>query len=105
MARPDFITEEDIARWTESVSEEQEFIHLTKIMGESKTLLEVCFAGLYLAEQLEKLKVPEELITRIQFTAGRLSFGRDPWKVTMMLLDKYQKNELVLADDSNKELN
>jgi hypothetical protein len=54
---------------------------------------------LYLVEQLMKLECPNELITRIQFTAGKISFGRDPWEVHLKILEDYKNNKLDFDTD------
>ncbi len=94
MARPEFITNEDIARWSEMIDAD-----LSPTLAESAIIKEVCYAGLWLAEQLHFLKCQEELIIRIQWTAGKLSFGRDPWEVHQQILDDYINNKLVFEED------
>lgn len=90
MTRPDFITDQDINRFRETIQEDpfaKEFINVP-------LFVEVCYAGLWLAEELEKLNCPEELSVRIQFHAGQLSFGRDPWDVHQEILEGYRNNTL-----------
>lgn len=94
--RPDFVTEEDIKRWDFNMEND---LQLPKIVLEWPTLKEVCYAGFYLAEQLDALRCPPEYIVRIQYTAGRLSFGRDPWEVSQELLELYKLNQLEFEPD------
>jgi hypothetical protein len=54
-----------------------------------------------LAEQLEQLSCPPELIFRIQYTAGKLSFGRDPWIITEQMLAGYKDNKLDFVQDTD----
>lgn len=98
MTRPDFVTEEDITRWLDNMERDE---RLPKVLLDSPVIKEVCFAGLWLCERLEQLGCPDELIVRIQFTAGKLSFGREPWEVVQNLLDGYRNNELEFESDSS----
>jgi hypothetical protein len=97
MPRPDFITNEKISEYDEMIDSDPE----SQPLAASATIREVCYAGLYLAEELEKLQCPEEYILRIQYTCGQLSFGRDPWEVHQDILQRYQNNELQFELDSN----
>ncbi len=90
--RPEFITSQQIERWEQILSEDPNF---SPDFLESIVLKEVCFAGLYLGEQLEELGCAEDLIFRIQFTAGKLSFGREPWQIHLEILSDYKNNKLV----------
>lgn len=106
MARPEFITEEEITRWDQEIKEDaahdEELYHQ---LSQHPELKETCYAGLYLVEELDKLGCPDELIFRIQFTAGKMSFGKDPWDVSVLILDKYKNNELVFEDEPDQVLN
>jgi hypothetical protein len=102
MSRPEFVTEEDIARWQDVLDNDD---RLPKPLLASAIIKEVCFAGLWLAEELENSNCPEDIIVRIQFTHGRLSFGRDPWKAAQTLLDGYRKGELSFESDEDEKLN
>ena len=92
MSRPDYITDEDITRWKLKIDEEPN-------IPQSSVLMEVCYAGLWLVESLDELRCPGDLIVRIQYTAGKLSFGRDPWEIANQLLDLYKKDELIYEQD------
>lgn len=94
--RPEFITYEDIARWSKNIDNDP---NIPAGLAESPIIREVCYAGLWLAEELDKMLCNEELITRMQFTAGRLSFGREPWEVAQLILEKYKSNELEFEED------
>jgi hypothetical protein len=103
MPRPEFITDEDINRWSLNIDNDKNF---SKELISSPIIREVCYAGLWLAEELTKLDCPEYLITSIQYTAGNLSFGRDTWMISQLILEKYNSGELVLEVDSDsKKLN
>jgi hypothetical protein len=93
MPRPTSITPEDLARWDKLIEEE-----LDTNLSSNLLFREVCYAGQWLAEQLHQLNCSDEMIVRIIFTAGRLSFGRDPWEISTMLLTGYQNNELKYED-------
>lgn len=69
---------------------------------ENPTIREVCRAGLWLAEELEKLGCHNILICRIQWTAGKLSFGRNIWEVHEEILEKYKNNTLIFEEDLNE---
>ena len=94
--RPDSVTREDIVRWQEIIDKDptfpKEYLDMALLMG-------VCYAGCYLVEKLQLLECPEHLITRIQWTAGKLSFGKDPWEVHEQMLNDYIDNKLVFEID------
>lgn len=71
MTRPDYVTNEDIERWQNNIDNDPTF---PKEYAEEVQIKEVCFAGLWLVEKLQALDCPDEIIARIQFTAGSLSF-------------------------------
>lgn len=96
MPRPSFIKEEDLARWLNSIEHDP---YLPKSLSTLPLIKEVCCAGLWLCEELDKLGCSSELISRIQFTAGRLSFGRDPWEAHQEVLDLYNSNQLEIEQD------
>lgn len=96
MPRPDFVTGENLARWSENLDSDP---NLPQDLIQSPIVREVCYAGLFLIEELEKLQCPESIIIRIQFTAGKLSFGRDAWDVHLKLLDDYKNNQLVFEEE------
>lgn len=91
MTRPDFITDEHITRFQAIIQEDP----LAKQFIDVPLFMEVCYAGVWLAEELEKLGCTEDLSVRIQFHAGQLSFGRDPWDVHQELLEGYRMGTLT----------
>lgn len=101
MSRPDSVTNEDITRWSNNIDSDT---NLPAFLVQSPIVREVCYAGLWLVEQLDKLGCPEEYIQRIQFTAGQQSFGRDPWDVHQNMLTEYMNGQLAYDTDF-KELN
>lgn len=90
MPRPDFITNEDILRWSEEIDSDPEM----GTLGTFAIIREVCYAGCWLREELQKLQCPEENIIRIQYTGGAMSFGHDAWEIHQNLLKLYKNNEL-----------
>lgn len=102
MSRPDFITYEDITRWSESIDSDP---NLSPALTENPIIREVLYSGAWLLEQLEKAGCPDILITRIQYTAGRLCFGRDPWEVHSSILIDYLNNTLVYEPEPNQDNN
>ena len=100
MNRPDFVTGQDIERWSGIIDTES-----THIQGFASLLplREVLYASFWLAEQLQQEKCPTDIITRIQYTMGSLSFGKDPWAVAQEMLQAYQNNEMEFEMDYNEE--
>ncbi len=96
MPRPEFISDIQISEWNKIIDEDN---ILPKSMSSSSVIREVCYAGMWLSDELASLGCPQELIIRIQFTAGKMSFGRDPWEVSQMMYDKYKKNELIIEPE------
>ena len=78
MPRPESVTNEDIARWDEEIDNDPDM----GLMGTFAIIREVCYAGAWMAEELERLQCPDELI------------GKDPWEVFASLLRQYKNNEL-----------
>ena len=95
--RPSFINEADITRWTTNISNDP----LIKDLVNNPTIQEVCFATYWLWEELIKENCPDDIATRIQYTAGQISFGRDPWEVCQDLVLKFKNDELEYEDDEN----
>jgi hypothetical protein len=91
MTRPDFITNELINHYQDVIQQDLTF---PKELFDIPLIMEVCYAGIWFAEELEKFLCPEELIIRLQFHAGKLSFGRDPWEVHQKLLEDYKNDTL-----------
>lgn len=95
MIRPDFISEKDIERWSEVIDQDPNMTFFKF----SPTVREVCYAGCYLYEELKKLQCPDILIARIQWTAGKLSFGKNPWEVHQKIIEQYKNNKLVFENE------
>lgn len=102
MTRPNSVTNDDIIRWTKILESDS---HVPREFITTPILKEVCLAGLWLTEELEKLKCPELILVRIQWTAGKLSYGRDPWDVHQEILKGYIDNTLIFEADNTSELN
>lgn len=98
MPRPKFISNEDIARFNKNIDNDS---NLPPIIKGNEVIREVCMAGLYLGEELEKLKCPDEFIIRIIYSAGRLSFGKDPWDIHLKMLEDFKSNNLEYETDYN----
>lgn len=95
MKRPEFVTDEDITRWSETLDQDE----LGSVFAKDPIMKEVCYAGFWLSEELDKLDCPEDLSFRIQDAAGRLSFGRDTWEVCQKVLEAYKNNELIFEPE------
>lgn len=96
MKRPDFVTNEDIIRWSEIIDNDST---IPASFATSPIVREVCYAGLWLQEKLIEQNCPDEIIYRVQFTAGKMSFGRDAWEVHQQIFQDYLNNSLVFEDD------
>ena len=94
MPRPEFISAEDIKRWDETISNS-----MHPDLAGDLLFKEVVYAGQWLGEQLTLLECDDVYIVRILYTAGQMSFGRDPWEVSFALLNAYRNNELVYEDN------
>jgi thymidine kinase len=102
MSRPEFVSNEDLDRWSEVIDNDE---RIPKHVAQAVLIREVCYAGLYLVEQLEKLNCPDDLSVRIQWQGGKASFGRDPWEVHQKLLEDYIDNKLLFEDDPTVDMN
>lgn len=99
--RPNFITEEDIVRWSNNIDNDP---NIPQGLIKLALIREVCYAGLWLAEKLQKLGCSDVDITAIQFIGGKISFGRDPWEVHQTLLGDYKKQN-VIAELDHENIN
>lgn len=98
MNRPDFVTNEDILRWSETLNNEPAHV---RQFASFDLLREVLYASFWMAESLKKEGCSDELIVRIQYTMGALSFGHDPWQIAQEMLQAYQNNEMEFEIDYN----
>lgn len=97
MPRPLTITNDDLARWN-VVLDKDPFLQNQTL---SPIIIEVCYAGLWLAEELQKLHCPEDIIGKIIYTAGGLCFGqKDPWLIHDNILQSYINNTLQFDIDT-----
>lgn len=92
MSRPEFITKEDVKKWADNIDNDPK---MKQFGGSLKNegFREMCYAGLWLAETLDGLGAQREFIQRMQFTAGRMCLGRDPWDVSQFILKAYKNGE------------
>ena len=101
MSRPNFITNENIIEWSQQINEE-----LPSEMSDDPLLREVCLAGKWLVSELSKLECTDDISARIQYTAAKNSFGREPWAVHQQFLQGYKNNELIFeSDPDSSDLN
>lgn len=92
MPRPDFITNEDLSRWSESIDTDP---LMDQNLAQNPIIREVCYAGQWLADKLTELNCPDHLIGRMMWTAGRVCFGRkDPWLIHQDLFDRFAQGTL-----------
>lgn len=102
MSRPEFVTHEDLERWSEIIDTDP---RVPRHVAQQVLIREVCYAGLWLVEKLQDLDCPEDLIVRIQWNGGKQSFGRDTWEVHQKLLADYIDNKLLFEDDPEIDVN
>lgn len=101
MSRPNFITQEDIDRWSLKIDQDP---NISKGLASSDAIREVCYSGQYLVEQLQLLNCPDYLIGQIQFSAGAACFGKDPWEIHLQVLNDYKLGKLqfdLISEDFN----
>ena len=91
-----YVSIEKIREYDENIDNDS---NLPQVIKNDPIIREVCRAGLYLAERLEELKCPEELIVRIQHAAGGLSFGRNIWETHQKVLESYKNDEMEFEQD------
>jgi hypothetical protein len=85
-----FLTGEQIEKYNQQIKDDK----IPEKVLQEPLLMEVMYAGLWLVEQLQALRCPDEYIVRIQYTAGAASFGREPWEIHQFYLDAYKNSEL-----------
>jgi hypothetical protein len=91
-----FLTDEQLKQYDKLIDEDP---YLSKDLSDNPIIREVCRAGIWLCNELDKIGCTIELRNRIQWTAGELSFGRDAWDVHQSLLDDYINGKLVFESD------
>ncbi len=105
MSRPESITQTDIEKWNLIISEDPLLSSLPEDFITHPLVKEVMYAGLWLSDRLIELSCPEDIQVRMQYHAGKVSFGRDPWEVHQELLQAYKDNTLIFEPDPNELLN
>jgi hypothetical protein len=95
-----FLTDEKLQEYDNNINEDE---RIPQAFKDNEILREICRSGLWLGEQLQQLGCNELLILRIQYTAGQLSFGRDPWEVVQEVLKAYKDNDLEFEIDYNED--
>jgi hypothetical protein len=101
MPRPEFVTNEDIARWSLNIDNDP---RVPKFMADMPLIREMMYAGLWMAEELDKLGCSHELIVRLQFSTGALCYGKpDPWEVHQEVLEAYKNNDIEFEMDYSED--
>jgi hypothetical protein len=96
MNRPNFITDEDIDRWSDSIDDDPLLDELKDI----PLLREVLYAGLWMAEKLKMLDVSDEEIIQLNYYFGGKAFGHeDCWVLAQEVLEEYKRGEIVLEKE------
>lgn len=96
MSRPDFVTNEDITRWSENIDNDP---LLPDDFRKQPLLREILYAGRWLIERLAQSNCSIENQARLVYTAGQLSFGNDPWQIHQEMLDDYVNNRIEFEID------
>lgn len=97
MPRPENVTNEDIARWSEIIDNDP---LITPILASTAIIREVLYAGQWLVDRLDEVNCPDHIIGRILYTAGALSFGRkDPWEVHQEILQQFKNGSLIFEPE------
>jgi|ERR1700723_1777779 len=96
MPRPNSITNEQILRWSNNLDNDP---NMQSEWLEDAIMREVCYAGQWLQEELQKLGCDEVMIVRIMYTAANLSFGRDMWEIHQRMLADYINGDLEFEID------
>lgn len=105
MSRPESVTQADIEKWDIIIDNDPLLLSFPKNFINHPILKEVIYAGLWLSDRLIELLCPEDIQVRIQYHAGRVSFGRDPWDVHQEILESYKNNTLIFEPDPDELLN
>jgi hypothetical protein len=98
MKRPEFVTDEDIERWSDNIDNDP---NISLGLSQNPIIREVLYAGLWLHDELTKLNCPDDISARIRYTAGKISFGRDFWEIHQNMLEQYKNNQLVFEEELN----
>jgi hypothetical protein len=100
MKRPEFVSNEDVARWSEAINSDP---NTPTLYAEQPLMRELMYAGCWLGEQLKQEGCNDVLIVRIQYTVGQLFFGHDPWEVAQEMFMAYKNNQLEFEFDYNED--
>ncbi len=95
-----YLTSDQLIAFDQLIDQDK---NIPSFCKQNEVIREVCRCGLWLAQELEKLNCPETLIVRIQWTAGKLSFGKDPWTVHKKILADYQNNSLIFENEAEEK--
>lgn len=97
MPRPNSVTNEDLAKWSEVIDNDP---HISEGLAQNAIIREVCYAGQWLADRLTELQCPDHLIGRMMYTAAQLCFGRkDPWEIHQDILTRFIDGSLEFEMD------
>ena|ERR1700722_9382202 len=97
MPRPNNLSNDDIIRYDQIIDNDP---MLPSSLASNPVIREICYAGQYLSEQLNKLNCQEHIIGQIMYCAGQMSFGNnDPWKVHQDILDQFVDGSLEFEED------
>ena len=95
------VSEEDILRWSANIDGNSK---IPKFIADNETIREVMYSGLWLIDELVLRECSDVNIVALQFKAGKLSFGRDPWEVHQKVLRDYERldvNCVALPSEMN----
>ncbi len=90
-ARPDFITEEQIAKWDTDLKNDTTLLETIPLeLINEPEMKEVLYAGLWVVEELTRMGYDSTTVSDIQYSHGRQSFGRDTWQIAKIFVDAYK---------------
>lgn len=89
--RPSFITNQDLKRWDQIISQDS---LLKEEYKRNFQIREYCYAGIWLFEQLMLSSCPVSLAKRIQYFAGKNSINKNPWEIHQESLSNYENDKL-----------
>lgn len=96
MPRPEFITSEQVIAWDLNIQNDK---MIPEYLKNNPIILEVMRSGLWVAEELDKLGCDRVMITQLQYTHGRLCFGRDAWEQASLIVNDYAAGNFTINKD------
>lgn len=102
MSLHNFLSDDKYIEYTEKLKED---FSISDSLRENPIFREVCLAGYYLIDQLQELGCPELDIIKLQWHAGKCSFGRDPWEIHQQVIQDFKNDKLEFEPDEDYRVN